>query len=125
MTSEVENFIKKAEDKLISSKILYDADQQATSVSASYYCMFLAAKALLIKKGCNVGKNHVGLIKQFSLKYVKEDIFDYNIYKFLAETQSIREEADYSDIDTITGSVALNKINQAELFLIESKKFLD
>ena len=87
--------------------------------------MFLAAKALLLKKGCNVGKNHVGLIKQFSLKYVKEDIFDYNIYKFLAETQSIREEADYSDIDTITGSVALNKINQAELFLIESKKFLD
>ena len=125
MTSEVENFIKKAEDKLISSKILYDADQQAISVSASYYCMFLAAKALLIKKGCNVGKNHVGLIKQFSLKYVKEDIFDDNIYKFLAETQSIREEADYSDIDTITGSVALNKINQAELFLIESKKFLD
>ena len=125
MTSEVENFIKKAEDKLISSKILYDADQQDTSVSASYYCIFLAAKALLIKKGCNVGKTHVGLIKQFSLKYVKEDIFDYNIYKFLAETQSIREEADYSDIDTITGSVALNKINQAELFLIESKKFLD
>ena len=125
MTSEVENFIKKAEDKLISSKILYDADQQAISVSASYYFMFLAAKALLIKKGCNVGKTHVGLIKQFSLKYVKEDIFDYNIYKFLAETQSIREEADYSDIDTITGSVALNKINQAELFLIESKKFLD
>lgn len=87
--------------------------------------MFLAAKALLIKKGCNVRKTHVGLIKQFSLKYVKEDIFDYNIYKFLAETQSIREEADYSDIDTITGSVALNKINQDELFLIESKKFLD
>ena len=72
MTSEVENFIKKAEDKLISSKILYDADQQATSVSASYYCMFLAAKALLIKKGCNVGKTHVGLIKQFSLKLLKK-----------------------------------------------------
>ena len=44
--------------------------------------MFLAAKALLIKKGCNVGKTHVGLIKQFSLKYVKEDIFDYWIDQF-------------------------------------------
>ena len=124
MSDEVENFIKKANDKLISAKALYDIGQYATCVSASYYCMFITAKALLIKKGCNVGKTHSGLIKQFSLKYVKEDEFNYNIYKFLAETQSIREEADYNDIDGITESIALNKINQAELFVIESKKFL-
>lgn len=124
MSNEVENFIKKAEDKLISSKVLYDAEQYATSVSASYYCMFITAKALLIKKGCNVGKIHVGLIKQFSLKYVKEDSFDYDVYKFLAETQSLREEADYNDVDDITSSIAFNKINQAELFMDEAKKFL-
>ena len=86
--------------------------------------MFITAKALLIKKGCNVGKTHGGLIKQFSLKYVKEDSFDYDVYKFLAETQSLREEADYNDVDDITSSIAFNKINQAELFMDEAKKFL-
>jgi len=124
MSNEVENFIKKANDELISAKALYDIGQYATCVSASYYCMFIAAKALLIKKGCNVGKTHSGLIKQFGLKYVKEWDFDYNVYKFLAETQSIREEADYNDIDGITESIALNKIYQAELFMEEAKKFL-
>ncbi len=124
MSNEVENFIKKANDKLISAKALYDIGQYATCVSASYYCMFIAAKALLIKKGCNVGKTHSGLIKQLGLKYVKEWDFDYNVYKFLAETQSIREEADYNDIDGITESIALNKIYQAELFMEEAKKFL-
>ena len=48
--SEVDEFISKANDKLISSKILFDNQQYATSVSAAYYCMFLTAKALLIKK---------------------------------------------------------------------------
>ena len=51
--SEVDEYISKANDKLISSKILFDNQQYATSVSAAYYCMFLTAKALLIKKDYN------------------------------------------------------------------------
>ena len=35
------------QQELISSKILFENQQYATSVSASYYCMFLTAKALL------------------------------------------------------------------------------
>ena len=99
MSNEVENFIKKAEDKLISSKILYDAEQYATSVSASYYCMFITAKALLIKKGCNVGKTHAGLIKQFSLKYVKEENKDNPAIAAVKLTETDADKPSLSVLD--------------------------
>jgi len=71
--SEVDEFISKANDKLISSKILFDNQQYATSVSAAYYCMFLTAKALLIKKDYNP-KSHEGLISLFGQVYVNQVI---------------------------------------------------
>lgn len=51
--------------------------------------MFLCAKALLVKKECNIPKTHQGLIQLFSLKYVHKDDFKYNVYKYLANAQSI------------------------------------
>ena len=70
---EVLAFIVKAETKLKHSKALFEIEGYADSVSLSYYSMFLCAKALLIKKECNVPKTHQGLIQLFSLKYVHED----------------------------------------------------
>ncbi|MBE6512906.1 MAG: HEPN domain-containing protein [Methanobrevibacter olleyae] len=45
---EFEEYIKKVNDKVISSKALFDIGQYATSVSASYYAMFLTTNAFLI-----------------------------------------------------------------------------
>ena len=64
-----------ANDKLTSSRILFDNQQYATSVIASYYCMFLTAKALLIKKEY-YPKSHQGLISLFGQVYVNHDDFD-------------------------------------------------
>ena len=91
---EVLAFIVKAETKLKHSKALFEIEGYADSVSLSYYSMFLCAKALLIKKECNVPKTHQGLIQLFSLKYVHEDEFRYNVYKYLANAQSDREDAE-------------------------------
>ena len=103
--SEVDEFISKANDKLISSKILFDNQQYATSVSAAYYCMFLTAKALLIKKDYNP-KSHEGLISLFGQVYVNQGDFDRKIAKYLARAQSLREDADYDAVDGITESIA-------------------
>lgn len=86
--------------------------------------MFLCAKALLIKKDCNIPKTHQGLIQLFSLKYVHEDEFKYNVYKYLANAQSDREDADYAAIDSIGAVLAEKRVKQAEEFLNETKKFL-
>ena len=42
----------------------------------------ICAKALLLKKDCNIPKTHGGLIQLFSLKYLREDKFKYNTYKY-------------------------------------------
>lgn len=46
------------------------------------------------------------------------------MYKYLTNTQSDREDADYSAIDSIGEDLAKKRINQAEEFLKETKKFL-
>ena len=121
--SEVDEFISKANDKLISSKILFDNHQYATSVSAAYYCMYVTAKALLVKKG-HYTKSHEGLISTFGQVYVNQDDFDRKIAKYLARAQSLREDADYDAIDGITESIAKLWINNAEEFMKEAEKFL-
>ena len=124
MDEEIIAFVNKAKTKLKHSKALFEIEGYADSVSLSYYCMFLCAKALLIKKECNIPKTHQGLIQLFSLKYVKEDDFRYNIYKYLANAQSNREDADYAAIDNIGRELAEKRIIEAEEFLNETKKFL-
>ncbi len=86
--------------------------------------MYLCAKALLIKKDCNIPKTHNGLIQLFSLKYVHEDDFKYNVYKYFSNAQSNREDADYSAIDNIDKKLAKKRIIEAEEFLKETRKFL-
>ena len=124
LDEEIIAFVNKAKTKLKHSKALFEIEGYADSVSLSYYCMFLCAKALLIKKECNIPKTHQGLIQLFSLKYVKEDDFRYNIYKYLANAQSNREDADYAAIDNIGRELAEKRIIEAEEFLNETKKFL-
>lgn len=121
--SEVDEYISKANDKLISSKILFDNQQYATSVSAAYYCMFLTSKALLIKKDYNP-KSHEGLISLFGQVYVNQGDFDRKIAKYFVRAQSLCEDADYDDVDGITESIAKLWINNAEEFIEEAKKFL-
>ena len=86
--------------------------------------MFICAKALLLKKDCNIPKTHGGLIQLFSLKYIHEDKFNYNTYKYLATTQKEREKADYEAFDDITKEKASKRITHAEEFLKEAQLFL-
>lgn len=95
LDDEILAFIAKASNKLKNSKILFEYGEYSDSVSLSYYSMYLCAKALLIIKGCDIPKTHQGLIKLFSLKWVREGDFKYNVYKYLANTQSDRQHADY------------------------------
>lgn len=58
LDDEICSFIDKAETKLKNSKVLFEVGGYSDSVSLSYYCMFLCAKALLVKKNCKIPKSH-------------------------------------------------------------------
>ncbi|MBQ8018760.1 MAG: HEPN domain-containing protein [Methanobrevibacter sp.] len=121
---ETEAFFDKSNKKLILAKTAYSMDDYSDAVSLSYYAMFLVAKALILKKGIKAPKTHAGLIHLFNSHYVKEDEFSYEKYKFLASTQSQRENADYDAIDEIDERIARKRIKQAEEFIKEAEKFI-
>ncbi|MEE1133427.1 MAG: HEPN domain-containing protein [Methanobrevibacter sp.] len=116
-------FLEKAKSKLISSKALYEIGQYGDSVGRSYYAMFLSAKALLVKEGYDVS-SHRSLISIFGKEFVKNGDFDNGIAKYLSGTQSLRDNADYDAIDTISKEIAHERIIQAEKFIKEAEKFL-
>lgn len=120
---ETEEFLKKANTKLVASKILFESEDYSDSVSLAYYAMFLMAKILLIKKEI-YPKTHSGMISRFFKEYVKNGEFDEEIFKNFARTQSLREKSDYSAFDGITEEIAHDKIIQTEEFLAEAQKFL-
>lgn len=121
--SEVDEFISKANDKLISSKLLFNGKQYATSVSASFYSMFLMAKTLLINNNYFL-KSHEGLISLFGEVFINQGEFNRNIAKYLSWAQSLREDAYYDAYDGITENIAKLWIKRAEEFTGEAKKFL-
>ena len=110
---EVMTFVDKAKTKLEHANMLYEVQSYADCVALSSYSMYLCAKALLIKKDVNIPKSHQAIIKRFSLEYVHKEDFEYIIYKYLASTQTLREEADYSAFDSIDSKLAKQKIRQA------------
>jgi uncharacterized protein (UPF0332 family) len=93
------------------------------SVSRSYYAVFYLAKSLLAKKRV-FPKTHNGVIHQFSLEYVKNGNFDYEIFSFFTELKEYRREADYVVSIQFNKKQAKECLNNAKIFLEESKKFL-
>lgn len=123
LLDEIEEYFKKAEQKLKSSKLLYNAGDYSNSLSLSYYAMLLVSKALLIKIGITTNKHH-GIIKEFGRNYVKTGKFDDKKYKYFIKTQSLRNQCDYEAIDEITDKIANEKINEAQEYINETKKLL-
>ena len=60
----------------------------------SYYSMFHAAKALVLKKGCRE-KSHFCLVIALRELYVKEDMLNAEMAEKLELCMSLRHEADY------------------------------
>ena len=77
---------------------------------------------MLIKKDYNP-KSHEGLISLLGQVYVNQGDFDRKIAKYLVRAQSLREDADYDDVDGITESIAKLWINNAEEFIKKPKSF--
>jgi len=85
---------QKAEEALKVAKLNLENKYYSASINRSYYAVFYAAKALLLKKGKNP-KKHSGTIAEFGLEYVIKDNFDKEISKILSGLEEDRENADY------------------------------
>ncbi len=97
--SEVEDLMKRSEEKLSTARLLLKEEKYSDSVSRAYYSMFHAAKALLLTKESSP-RTHTGVASELG-KLFRDEIGAEMTSKF-ATVQELREDADYgseTDID--------------------------
>ena len=72
---------QKSEEALKVAKSNLENKFYSASINRSYYAVFYAARALLLKKGKNP-KTHSGTIAMFGLEYIINDVFDKKLVKY-------------------------------------------
>ena len=66
-----------------------------------YYACFHAVSALLIEYGYAF-KSHEGLVNLFGMHFVRTNLVDIELGRFLSQLQSMREKGDYNCIYNVT-----------------------
>jgi len=90
----IQKEVKSAEYDLERARNSLDEDDFKWAAVQSYYSMFHAAKALVLKRGYRE-KSHFCLIIALRELYVKEDKFNAEMVENLELCMSLRHEADY------------------------------
>ena len=123
LDKELEIIFEKSQHLLKVARKNYNDEFYPDSINRSYYAVYHAAKALLLKKGITT-KTHSGTIHQFGLEYVVNENFDKEIARFFSKLEEDREKADYDYSHVITKSKAKTNLSDAEKFIDECEKFL-
>lgn len=115
--------LSKAEDKLNVARELLEKDYLDDAISRAYYAMFHAASATLLAEGIEI-KSHSGLKTMFGLRLIKTGKIDKRYAKILDKLKDERENGDYDIITSFDREDAEKDVKEAELFLIEMKRYL-
>lgn len=116
--------LQSAEENLVASKTLLNAEQYKSSVNRSYYALFHALRAVTALDGFDSSK-HSGIIAFFNRTYVKEGIFDKSLSKYIDVSFRLREKADYQDFVVITKEQAEEQYYKAEQLILAVKPYLE
>lgn len=108
--------MKKSHDQLHAAKALLQQHLPAESISASYYALFHAVRALLSLTD-SAPKKHSGLISEFSRLFVKTEIFGNESARILTQAFQVRQHSDYLDFYVPSESEAEEQASNAELFV--------
>ncbi|MBT9151550.1 MAG: hypothetical protein DDT40_01746 [candidate division WS2 bacterium] len=112
-----------ATDKVKAAKDLLLTGHKRDAVSASYYAMFYAAKAVLLAEGKDP-HTHEGIKRLFGKYCIENGKLDKSFGKMFAVAQEARYRADYKEKVKITKKDAEEAIENAEIFINKMKKVL-
>ncbi len=119
----VQCYLEEAKEKLDSAKLLLENGYFKDAVSRAYYCMYNAARALLLTKDLSP-KTHKGLISKFGEEFMKMEDDAKNYATILHKAEDLREMADYGVYKEISREMAESVIDDAELFLKKIREVL-
>lgn len=111
--------VRKSERALKVARLAFDAGDNDSAVSRSYYAMFDIARAALLRAGVTedrLPRTHSGIIDAFRRHAVHRGLIDRELATEFSRTESLRIKADYTG-NEIEPSEAKEVIEKAELFV--------
>jgi uncharacterized protein (UPF0332 family) len=91
----INNELDRASKIMDAASLLFDKGFLSDAVSRLYYFLLHNIKALLLTLGLEP-KSHEGVLRLFSLHFVKTGIFEAKTSHIFAKLMKYREEADYN-----------------------------
>ena len=111
-------------EELDIASLLVERQHYRTSISRSYYSMYYAAQALLLSQNIDTS-THKGLIRLFSLHFVKTGRFSPEWSNTLKTAYDLRQLSDYDTDFTGTLADAGMMLEKAKTFIIEVERLLN
>ena len=96
----------------------------ASANNRAYYCIFHAMRAVLALDTLDF-KKHSAVISQFTLRYLKTEVFSREYGKLITNASLIRNRSDYEDFYTCSITDTETLVAGAANFLHEVTAFLE
>lgn len=124
MKKAAEKEIALAKDKLAAAHYLLEGEFFRDAVSRGYYSMYHCAKALLALRDA-YPRTHSGVVKEFGLKFIKEEDIEDFYGKSLRFAKEKREKSDYDFLLEVSREEAEAVIQDAQKFLERIKSAIE
>ena len=121
---EVRDLIKKAEKFLSTAEYIFSRGDYDSCVSRCYYAMFFITEAVLLTENLSAS-SHKGVISLFGEHFIKKDIFDREMGKFLNEAYDKRLIGDYGVGFIISEEEAKEILRKTKSFIRSLKNYLE
>lgn len=116
--------IEKARDCIKASKLLLDEGMYADSANRSYYAIFHSMNALCALRSVGY-KKHSGVLSDFNMNYVKENLIEVEYSKIAKNAFSVRTKSDYSDFYIVSKQDVIEQYDAAVKFVDRIEKFIN
>lgn len=116
--------IEKAKECIKASKLLLEENMYADSANRSYYAIFHSMNALCALRSVGY-KKHSGVLSDFNLNYVKENLIEVEYSKIAKNAFSVRTKSDYSDFYIVSKQEVTEQYKNAVKFVERIEKFIN
>lgn len=124
MNEKVISLMKRSEEAIESSRILFDEEYYDACVSRAYYSMFYATEAVLLTKDLDFS-SHKSVISHFGKYFVKEGIFPPKMGRDLNRVFEKRLAGDYSFTPQIGEKEAEKTLKSARDFIDNISDYIE
>ena len=116
MNEEVLLHLERADDCIKDAELLLAGHRHSAAVGRSYYAMFHAATAALLRRDIK-RHSHQGLISAFGQFIVKPGLAEPRFHKHITEAFDLRQESDYQPLVEVTEQQAGKVLDRAKEFV--------